>query len=133
MKNLDAATQSGFSRGVATYFCHNTYAGQVLDVKLENGTLVIPRVSCVIDCGIVVNRDAATNLAEGSIVDGIGNALYGSMTFKNGVPNATNFHAYRMIRHSESPKAIDVHFVQNDIDPTGMGGAGISTGFCSTC
>jgi CO/xanthine dehydrogenase Mo-binding subunit len=25
------------------------------------------------------------------------------------------------IRHSEAPKAIDVHFVKNDIDPTGMG------------
>ena len=26
-----------------------------------------------------------------------------------------------MIRIGEAPKAIDVHFVQNDIDPTGMG------------
>ncbi len=26
-----------------------------------------------------------------------------------------------MIRHSEAPKHIDVHFVKNDIDPTGMG------------
>lgn len=26
-----------------------------------------------------------------------------------------------MIRHHEAPKAIDVHFVQNDIDPTGLG------------
>ena len=32
-----------------------------------------------------------------------------------------NFNKYRMIRHSEAPKAIDIHFVQNDIDPTGMG------------
>src|SRR5260221_11126827 len=27
----------------------------------------------------------------------------------------------RMIRHREAPKAIDVHFVQNEIDPTGLG------------
>ena len=26
-----------------------------------------------------------------------------------------------MIRHSEAPKSIDVHFVQNDLDPTGLG------------
>jgi isoquinoline 1-oxidoreductase beta subunit len=26
-----------------------------------------------------------------------------------------------MIRMREAPKAIDVHFVQNDIDPTGLG------------
>jgi len=69
----------------------------------------------------VVNPDAATNLTEGAIVDGIGNALYGGLTFKEGVPDKNNFHSYRMIRHNEAPGSIDVHFVQNDFDPTGMG------------
>ncbi|MCB0557279.1 MAG: xanthine dehydrogenase family protein molybdopterin-binding subunit, partial [Phaeodactylibacter sp.] len=55
------------------------------------------------------------------IVDGIGNAFFGAMTFKEGVPEKNNFDNYRMIRMSEAPRAIDVHFVQNDIDPTGMG------------
>ena len=108
-------------RGVAAYYCHNSYAAQVIDIKLEKGKLIIPRVCCVIDCGIVVNPDAAINLTEGSIVDGIGNALFGSITFKNGVPEKNNFHSYRMIRNHEAPKNIDVHFVQNDADPTGMG------------
>jgi CO/xanthine dehydrogenase Mo-binding subunit len=74
-----------------------------------------------VDCGIVINPDAAGNLAEGAIVDAIGNAMYGSLTFKDGVPDKNNFNKYRMIRHSEAPKSIDVHFVENDIDPTGMG------------
>ena len=113
--------QPNISRGVAIYYCHNTYAAQVVDVKFENDKLVIPRVCCAIDCGIVVNPDAATNLTEGAIVDGIGNALYGGITFKDGVPDKNNFHSYRMIRHNEAPRAIDVHFVQNDFDPTGMG------------
>ena len=26
-----------------------------------------------------------------------------------------------MIRHNEAPEAIDVHFVQSDLDPTGLG------------
>jgi isoquinoline 1-oxidoreductase beta subunit len=26
-----------------------------------------------------------------------------------------------MIRHNEAPKNIDVHFVKNEIDPTGLG------------
>jgi CO/xanthine dehydrogenase Mo-binding subunit len=68
-----------------------------------------------------VNPDAATNLAEGAIVDGIGNALYGGITFKEGIPEKNNFNSYRMIRHNEAPKAIDVYFMQNDFDPTGMG------------
>lgn len=108
-------------RGVSAYFCHNSYVAEVLDLVIENGRPVFPRVCCAVDCGIVVNPDAATNLAEGAIVDGIGNALYGSMTFSNGVPDKMNFDKYRLIRHSEAPKSIDVHFVKNEIDPTGLG------------
>jgi isoquinoline 1-oxidoreductase beta subunit len=113
--------QSNVHRGVSAYFCHNTYVAHVMDLVLENGRPVVQRVCCAVDCGIVVNPDAAANLAEGAIVDGIGNAMYGAMTFHNGVPGKNNFDTYRMIRMSEAPKAIDVHFVQNDIDPTGMG------------
>lgn len=88
---------------------------------MKDGIPVVDNVCCAVDCGIIINPDAAKNLAEGAIVDGIGNALYGELTFKNGVPGKNNFHQYRMIRMSEAPKHIDVHFVQNNIDPTGMG------------
>jgi isoquinoline 1-oxidoreductase subunit beta len=108
-------------RGVSAYFCHNSYVAQVLELTMENNKPVVQRVCCAVDCGIVVNPDAATNLAEGAIVDGIGVAMFGNLTLKDGVPEQNNFHNYRMIRMSEAPKAIDVHFVQNDIDPTGMG------------
>lgn len=108
-------------RGVSAYFCHNSYAAHVLDLTIENGKPVVQKVTCAIDCGIVVNPDAAANMAEGGIVDGIGNAFYGEMTFKEGVPQKNNFHQYRMIRMSEAPKEIEVHFVQNEIDPTGLG------------
>ncbi len=114
-------TPEGVHRGVAAYFCHNTYAAQVLDVIIENGEPSVQRVSCAIDCGIVVNPDAAINLTEGAIVDGIGNALFGELKFKKGAPDKKNFDQYRMIKMSETPKKIDVHFVQNGKDPTGLG------------
>lgn len=109
------------SRGVSAYFCHNSYAAQVVDLRMENGVPHIERVTCAIDCGIVVNPDAAVNLCEGGIVDGIGNALYGELTFKDGIPEKSNFDRYRLIRMSEAPKKIDVYFVQNEIHPTGLG------------
>jgi len=108
-------------RGISAYFCHNTYAAHVLDMTMENGEPVVQKICCAIDCGIVVNPDAATNMAEGAIIDGIGNAFYGEMSFKDGVPEKSNFDKYRMIRMSEAPKEIEVYFVQNDINPTGMG------------
>ena len=115
------AGKEGVHRGVSAYFCHNSYAAHVLDIEMENGEPIVKNVTCALDCGIVVNPDAATNMAEGAIIDGIGNAMYGQLTFKDGIPDQQNFDRYRMIRNSEAPRAIEVHFVENGIDPTGLG------------
>ena len=69
----------------------------------------------------MVNPDAAKNLAEGGAVDGIGHAMYSGLTFKDGAPEQNNFDKYRLIRHSEAPKEIETYFVENGIDPTGLG------------
>lgn len=114
-------TTANTHRGISAYFCHSTYAAHILDMTIEKGKPVVQKVCCAIDCGIVVNPDAASNMAEGAITDGVGNAFYGAMTFKDGVPEKQNFDTYRMIRMGEAPKAIEVHFVQNEIKPTGMG------------
>lgn len=108
-------------RGVSAYFCHNTYVAEVLDLVMMDNAPVVEKVYAAVDCGIVINPDAAINMSEGGIVDGIGNALFGELTFANGVPQKTNFDKYRMIRQKEAPKSIEVHFVQNDLDPTGLG------------
>jgi len=89
-------------------------------------------VYAAVDCGVVVNPDAATNMGEGGIIDGIGNALYGEMTFQEGVPDKNNFNTYRMIRHSEAPKAIEIHFVESEADPTGLGESLFPPHFCCT-
>lgn len=109
------------NRGVSAYFCHNSYAAHVLDLRMKDGKPIVQKVTCAVDCGIVVNPDAAVNMAEGGITDAVGNAFYGEMTFQNGVPQKNNFHQYRMIRMSEAPKEMDIHFVQNEIAPTGLG------------
>jgi len=112
---------SGTHRGVSAYFCHNSYAAHVVDVTMDGNTPKVENVVCALDCGIVINPDAAANMAEGAIVDGVGNAMYGNLSFTDGKPDQTNFDRYKMIRHSEAPKNIEVHFVQNEIDPTGLG------------
>lgn len=110
-----------YNRGVAAYFCHNSYAAHVVDMVTRDGQPYVERVTSAMDCGIVVNPDAATNMVQGAVVDGIGNAFYGALTLKNGAPEQTNFDTYRIIRHNEAPKSVSVHFVENDLDPTGLG------------
>ncbi len=117
----DQPTPAGVGRGVAAYFCHNSYVAQVVDLVMRAGKPVIEKVYCAVDCGLVVNPDAAANMVEGGTVDGIGHALYSELTFRKGAPDQTNFDRYRLIRHSEAPKAIEVHFVPSDAHPTGLG------------
>jgi isoquinoline 1-oxidoreductase subunit beta len=117
----DNATNRKKNRGVAAYFCHNSYAAHIVDMTMRDGQPYVEQVFSAIDCGIVINPDSAKNMVEGAVIDGIGNSLYGALTHKDGAIEQSNFHNYRIIRHNEAPKKIDVHFVQNDIDPTGLG------------
>jgi isoquinoline 1-oxidoreductase subunit beta len=115
---------AGISRGVSAYFCHNSYAAQVLDLKIENGQVKVEKVVQAVDCGLMINPDAAKNLCEGCVVDGIGTAMFGELKFVNGAPDRSNLDRYRMIRMRESPKVIETYFVESEIDPTGLGEPG---------
>jgi isoquinoline 1-oxidoreductase subunit beta len=119
--NWDSANNKNKNRGVAAYFCHNSYAAHVVDMIIKDGQPYIEEVVSAIDCGIIVNPDAARNMVEGAVVDGIGTSMYGILTHKDGANDQSNFHTYRLIRHNEAPQKIDVHFVKNNIDPTGLG------------
>ena len=107
-------------QGISVYYCHNTHVAEVADVVMENGYPVVKKVTCAVDCGIVINPMGAINQIEGGIIDGIGHAMYGNLTFENGKPSIQNFDKYRMIRNGEAPE-IDVHFVDSGFDPTGLG------------
>ncbi|HKK76002.1 MAG TPA: molybdopterin cofactor-binding domain-containing protein [Saprospiraceae bacterium] len=111
----------GIYRGVAAYYCHNSYVAQVVDVAIENDVPKVKKVWCAVDCGIVVNPEGAINQIEGGIIDGIGHAMYSGLTFNEGRPEQSNFDKYRLIRHTEAPEAIEAFFVDNGINPTGLG------------
>lgn len=107
-------------QGFSAYYCHNSHVAEVADVEVVNGQPVVKKVTCVIDCGIVVNPIGAENQAQGGVVDGIGHAMYGDFAFDKGVPSSKNFDTYRLIRMKEAP-VVETHFVENNLAPTGLG------------
>lgn len=115
----------GVYRGVAAYFCHQSYVAQVMDLVIENDEPRIQKVWCAVDCGIVVNREGAINMIQGGVVDGVGHAMYSQLQFENGASVNKNFDTYKLIRHNQAPKAIEVYFVENEINPTGLGEPGL--------
>ncbi|MHA7830817.1 MAG: xanthine dehydrogenase family protein molybdopterin-binding subunit [Flagellimonas sp.] len=114
-------SETGKARGVAAYYCHNSYVAQVLELEDGGDMPRVDNIICAVDCGIVINPLAAKNQIEGGMIDGIGHSTFSAMTFEDGRPEQSNFDTYRLMRHSEAPKNIEVHFVDNGIDPTGLG------------
>lgn len=107
-------------QGFSVYFSHLSYVAQVAEAELIDNKPTITKVYAVTDCGVVINQSGARNQVIGGIVDGMGHALFGQLTFSNGRPDQRNFDSYRLIRGHEVPK-IEVSFVNNGIDPTGLG------------
>jgi isoquinoline 1-oxidoreductase beta subunit len=108
------------AQGFSVYFSHRSYVAQVAEIEMVKGQPVLHKIIAAADCGIVVNLSGAYQQVRGGITDGLGHAMYSNLTFKNGETEQKNFNTYRLIRMKEVP-AIDVHFVNNGIDPTGLG------------
>ncbi|WP_340198629.1 xanthine dehydrogenase family protein molybdopterin-binding subunit [Ascidiimonas sp. W6] len=112
--------KQGVYKGFSAYYSHNTHVAEVAEVQLEDGLPVVKKVYCAVDCGIVINKLGALNQIEGGVIDGIGHAMYGDLSFKDGVPEADNYDSYRLIRMQEAPE-VEAFFVENDLAPTGLG------------
>ena len=112
--------KEGVSQGFSVYFSHRSYVAQVAEVKMTQNNPVLEKIYAATDCGVVVNPTGADQQVRGGMVDGMGHAMFGNLTFKEGRPEQKNFDSYRLIRMKEVPE-IEVHFVDNGIDPTGLG------------
>src|SRR5258707_7264413 len=103
-------TKKGVSQGFSVYFSHQSYVAQVAEVVMNGKTPAVKKIYAVSDCGEVINKSGALQQVMGAIVDGLGHAMYGKLTFKNGAAEQMNFDTYRLIRMKEIPE-IEAHFV----------------------
>lgn len=112
-------------RGLSVQFAFGTYMALVVDAQLVQGEVVVKRVVCALDCGVVVNPDTVRAQVESAVIFGISGALWGGITFKNGRVEQSNFHDYRVLRMHETP-LIETHIVASQEAPGGMGEPGTS-------
>jgi isoquinoline 1-oxidoreductase subunit beta len=113
-------TKKNLAQGFSVYFSHRSYVAQVAEIEMKKDVPVLKKIIAAADCGVVVNLSGAYQQVRGGVVDGLGHAMYSRLTFKDGAVEQKNFTNYRLIRKKEVPD-IDVHFVDNGIDPTGLG------------
>ena len=110
----------GTGRGISASYNQGAWVAEVAEVTVRNDRLKVDRITCAIDCGLVINPQGAINQIEGGIVEGLAAALYGKITVKDGIVQESNFHDYRFCRMRDVP-VIDVHFVDSHDAPRGLG------------
>jgi nicotinate dehydrogenase subunit B len=111
--------------GLALGFDAGSYVAQVAKVVVENGVVVVERFDVAFDCGRVFNPDGAINQIEGSVVMGMGTALWESVEFDGGRVLSSGFGEYRVPRITDVPE-INVKLIDDpSVSPTGAGEPGI--------
>ncbi len=119
----DSPLPADRARGVAIHASFGSYVAQVAEVGITGGAIQIHRVTCAIDCGVVVNPDTVRAQMEGAIAFGLTAALFGQITLDHGRVQQSNFHDYRILRLPEMP-AVDVHLIPSAATPGGVGEPG---------
>ena len=110
----------GHHLGLAFYFSHLAHIAEVAEVSVDASKKVtVHRVTVAADVGPVINLSAAENQCEGSVIDAIGTMAL-EVTIEDGAAQQTNFDRYPLPRMAISPQ-VDVHFVQSEHSPTGLG------------
>ena len=110
--------------GVAVHRSLKTAVAQIADVSVEGQRIIVHKVICVVDCGLVINPDIVKAQMEGGIIFGMSAALHTEVKFAQGQITQSNFHDYPIMRLPEAPE-IEVHIVPSNNAPTGVGEPGL--------
>lgn len=111
----------GKGRGIALHKSFGSITGQVVEITMtDDKEFTIDKVTCVFDCGTVVNPDTVKAQMESGIIFGLSAALFGEVSIEKGRVVQSNFPDYDMVRLANCPE-IDVILA-----PSGrpLGGAG---------
>ncbi|MGZ0701972.1 molybdopterin cofactor-binding domain-containing protein [Pseudomonas piscis] len=118
----------GRGLGLAVHYSFVTYVAAVIEVEVKgDGTLVVHKADIAVDCGPQINPERIRSQFEGACVMGLGNAVLGEISFKDGKVQQDNFHMYEVARMSLAPKEVQVHLVTppGEVPLGGVGEPGV--------
>lgn len=112
---------AGEGRGIAICESFGTIAAEVAHVAVSpEGRLRVLEVYAAVDCGDVVDLDAATAQAEGGIIFALSAAMLSEITIAQGRVVEKNFRDYQMIHLVDAPR-VKAEFIRSDEPLGGMG------------
>ncbi|MFA3783168.1 molybdopterin cofactor-binding domain-containing protein [Melioribacteraceae bacterium 4301-Me] len=132
-----AAEKSGWGKklpkgkgmGLAVFSGYDSYCAEVTEVTVnENNEIKVDKVTCAIDCGIVVNPDIVEQQVDSAIAFSLSAALKGQITIRNGSVVESNFDDFPILTFSEMP-IVETHIMQNTFSVGGVGE--VAVGACA--
>ena len=108
--------------GLAGGFEKGGHIATIAEIELRSDKSVrVMRVIEAFECGAIVNPDGLRNQIEGSIMMGVGGALFESIGFGNGRILNAHFSQYRVPRFNDMPKIEAVLVDRKDQPSAGAG------------
>jgi len=113
----------GTAKGVAFHFSHQGYFAEVAEVHVDaNKKVKVNKIWVAGDVGSqIINPSGAINICQGGMIDGLSELMHQEITVKNGKVQQTNYNNHGMVRLTQAPPEIEIHFAKSTYSPTGLG------------
>ena len=99
-----------------------TWTAAIVQARVNRGSgeVRVEKITCVVDCGLVINPDGVRAQLEGGLLFGLSAALKERGTVSHGAFDQKNFEDYPILRMDEVPE-VELHVVDSTEPPTGAG------------
>ncbi len=112
----------GLGAGIAGGVEKGARVATAVEVRVDDGRRVaITRIVTAFECGAIVNPDGLANQVEGSVVMGLGGALFEAVRFADGVIANASMSDYRVPRIDDVPPIEVILLDRRDLPSAGGG------------
>lgn len=117
---LAGTPSTGRAFGIALNECFGSIVVQVAEVSVDESRIRVHRISCAIDCGIVVHPDGVRQQVESAVCMGLSATLHEQITIRGARVQQSNYAEYLTLRGWEMPE-VRVATLPSTAPPEGMG------------
>jgi CO/xanthine dehydrogenase Mo-binding subunit len=114
-------TVAGRAVGIACGTEKGSYVATAAELSKTPSGFKVERIVVAFECGAIVNPDGLKNQVEGSIVQGLGGALFESVQFADGRLQNGTMEQYRVPRFKDVPPIDVVLLDRRDLPSAGAG------------